>query len=261
MIIDGTLLVGTAGTAAEVGHVPCEPGRSDVWPGPPRLPGGDRLRHRHRPVRRGSPRRGERSRLRGVAPLTASVIAEAARAGDAARPARLRRRGARALGRSFGALVNILGPDAIALGGGVGSNVDLLEAPIRAAMAEIAFETPLRRCRLGQAELGSDAGLVGAVAWAVRSFAHDASAEAAGRFSPALRGRPGASPPARRTGGVPDPGLATAVAAGARARPPRRITDSSHGHAIEAQILPARLELFASNGVNRRCNPSRSRRR
>jgi predicted NBD/HSP70 family sugar kinase len=59
------------------------------------------------------------------------------------------------------------------VGGGVGSQVDLLEAPIRAAMGEIAFDAPLRRCRLGQAELGSDAGLVGAVAWAGRTFHRD----------------------------------------------------------------------------------------
>jgi glucokinase len=122
--------------------------------------------------------RGESSRLQGVAPLTASAIADAARAGDALAQ-RVYADAARALGRSFGALINILGPDAIALGGGVGSHVVLLDAPLRAAMAEIAFETPLRHCRLGQAKLGSDAGLVGAVAWAVRSFGRQASAETA----------------------------------------------------------------------------------
>ena len=67
-------------------------------------------------------------------------------------------------------MVNLLGPEALAIGGGVGSNADLLHGPLRDAMAEIAFEAPLRRCRVGPAELGSDAGLVGAVAWAVRSF-------------------------------------------------------------------------------------------
>jgi hypothetical protein len=40
-------------------------------------------------------------------------------------------------------------------------------------MAEIGFVAPLQRCRVGQAELGQDAGLVGAVAWVVRIFGRD----------------------------------------------------------------------------------------
>jgi glucokinase len=172
VIIDGTLLVGTAGTAAEVGHVPWSPDGPSCGQGHvgclEGVASGTGIARRAAVALAA----GEASQLREVRPLTASAIADAARAGDAL-ARRIYDDAARALGRSFGALVNILGPDAIAIGGGIGSNVDLLEAPIRAAMAEIAFETPLRRCRLGQAELGSDAGLVGAVAWAVRTFDRD----------------------------------------------------------------------------------------
>jgi len=169
VIIDGSLLVGTAGTAAEVGHVPHSPDGPRCGQGHPGclegVASGTGIARRAAAALAA----GEESQLRGVRPLNASVIADAARAGDAL-AVRVYAEAGRALGRSFGALVNILGPDAIAVGGGVGSHSDLVDAPMRAAMAEIAFETPLSRCRLGQAELGSDAGLVGAVAWAVRNF-------------------------------------------------------------------------------------------
>lgn len=170
LVDDGALQVGVAGTAAEVGHVPCS---AD----------GPRCGQGHRGCLEGIASgtgianraaaqiaAGEGSVLAGQAQLDASQIAAAARAGDSL-AARVYREAGHALGRSLGGLVNILGPDAIAVGGGVGSHFDLLESPIRAGMAEIAFATPLRHCRVGPAELGSDAGLVGAVAWAVRSFA------------------------------------------------------------------------------------------
>jgi glucokinase len=172
VIIDGTLLVGAAGTAAEVGHVPssldgptCGQGHPGCLEG---VASGSGIANRAAAALAA----GEESRLRGMTPLDASVIAVAARAGDAL-ATRVYADAGRALGRSFGALVNILGPDAIAVGGGIGSNADLLEAPLRAGMAEIAFHTALRRCRVGQAKLGSNAGLVGAVAWAMRSFGND----------------------------------------------------------------------------------------
>ncbi len=170
IIIDGELQVGVAGTAAEVGHVPASPdgprcgqGHLGCLEG---VASGSGIANRAAAAMAA----GERSRVAGIVPLDASQIAAAARAGDVL-AARVYREAGRALGRSFGGLVNILGPDAIAVGGGVGSHYDLLETPIGEGMAEIAFATPLRQCRMGRAELGSDAGLVGAVAWAVRSFA------------------------------------------------------------------------------------------
>jgi glucokinase len=77
----------------------------------------------------------------------------------------------RALGRAVGGLINILSPEVIAIGGGVINAGELLFSPLRDGVAEIAFEVPAQRCRIVPAGLGTDAGLVGAVAWAVRSFA------------------------------------------------------------------------------------------
>jgi hypothetical protein len=41
---------------------------------------------------------------------------------------------------------------------------------LRAAVGEIAFSVSAQHCRIVEAELGTDAGLVGAIAWAVKSF-------------------------------------------------------------------------------------------
>ncbi len=169
MIIDGELYVGTVGTAVELGHVPssldgprCGQGHVGCLEG---IASGTGIASQAAAALDA----GEVSQLRGVHPLTASVIADAAHGGDAL-ARRVYAEAGRALGRAFGGVINLLGPEALAIGGGVGSHADLLHGPLRDAMAEIAFAAPLRRCRFGPAELGSDAGLVGAVAWAVRSF-------------------------------------------------------------------------------------------
>ncbi|HXZ99625.1 MAG TPA: ROK family protein [Candidatus Binatia bacterium] len=169
VIVEGNLHVGVAGTAAEVGHVPCSldgprcgQGHLGCLEG---IASGTGIARRAAAALVA----GEDSRLRGMASPDASVIAKAARAGDPL-AIRLYAEAGRALGRSFGGLINILGPEAIATGGGVASHFDLLEGALRQGMAEIAFEVPLRHCRVGRAQLGSEAGLVGAVAWAVKKF-------------------------------------------------------------------------------------------
>jgi glucokinase len=169
MIIDRDLYVGTVGTAVELGHMAatldgprCGQGHVGCLEG---IASGTGIASQAAAAIAA----GEVSQLRGTVPLTASAIADAARAGDPL-ARRVYAEAGLALGRAFGGVVNLLGPEALAIGGGVGSNIDLLHGPLRDAMAEIAFEAPLRRCRVGPAELGSDAGLVGAVAWAVRTF-------------------------------------------------------------------------------------------
>jgi glucokinase len=170
VIVDGNLQVGVAGTAAEVGHVACSVDGPRCGQGHPGclegVASGAGIARRAADALAA----GEASTLQAITPLDASVIAEHARAGDAL-AARVYAAAGRALGRSFGGLVNILGPEAIAVGGGVAAvQFDLLEESLRQGMAEIAFAAPLRHCRVGRAALGSEAGLVGAVAWAVKTF-------------------------------------------------------------------------------------------
>ena len=76
----------------------------------------------------------------------------------------------RALGRAIGGLINLLNPEVIAVGGGLINAGDLLFQPLRAAVPEMAFEVQRSRCSIVPAQLGTDAGLVGAVAWAAKTF-------------------------------------------------------------------------------------------
>jgi glucokinase len=101
--------------------------------------------------------------------IDARDVESAARDGDEL-AIRLYAVAGRALGRAIGGLVNSLAPEVIVVGGGLINAGDLLFGPLRAAVPEMAFEVPLQRCRIVTAALGTDAGLVGAVAWAVRVF-------------------------------------------------------------------------------------------
>ena len=56
----------------------------------------------------------------------------------------------------------------IAIGGGLIHAGALLFDPMHEAAKQLAFEQPLRACRITTAALGTDAGLVGAVQWAVQ---------------------------------------------------------------------------------------------
>jgi glucokinase len=170
LVVDGELYSGAAGTAAEVGHTPCGldgpvcgQGHRGCLEG---MASGSAIANRTK-VAIAS---GEPSSLRDRGgDITTAIVAEAARAGDdLAR--RIFADAGRALGRAFGGLINVFGPDAIAIGGGLVNTADLLMPPLKAAIGELAFAVAAQHCRVEPAALGPDAGLVGAVAWAVRRF-------------------------------------------------------------------------------------------
>src|SRR5207302_2510578 len=165
LVIEGEPVPGAAGPAGELGHVPAD------LDGPPGGQGhagclegiasGTAIADRARAALAA----GERSRLAAVGDsLDARDVQAAAEAGDAL-AGRLFDEAGRALGRAIGGIVNVLSPEVVAIGGGLLGAGELLFTPLRAAIGEIAFEVPLRRCRVVPAALGTDAGLVGATAW------------------------------------------------------------------------------------------------
>jgi len=169
LVLDGELYTGFAGTAGELGHVPvgaegraCHQGHPGCLEG---IASGTAIAERARAALAA----GEPSRLRDADPLDARAVQGAAQAGDHL-AMRLFEEAGRALGRAVGGYVNVLSPEVVAIGGGLIGAGELLFAPLRAALPEIAFDVPLRRCRVTAAALGTDAGLVGATAWAVRRF-------------------------------------------------------------------------------------------
>jgi glucokinase len=171
LVLDGELFSGSAGTAGEIGHMiydpdgpPCGQGHTGCLEG---TASGTAIARRAHELLAA----GEASSLTQLAAdhLDAHAVADAAAGGDAL-ATRLYAEAGRALGLAIGGLLNLLSPEVVVVGGGLINAGDLLFDPLRAALPEIAFAAPLARCRIVPAALGTDAGLVGAVAWAVRRF-------------------------------------------------------------------------------------------
>ena len=169
MVIEEGIYGGTAGTAGEVGHVPISDDGPECGQGHPGcLEGtasGTGIAQRARAALRG----GEASRLRDSPDLDAHAVEDAALAGDPLAK-RLWDDAGHALGRAIGGYINVLSPDVVVIGGGLINAGDLLFVPMHAAIPQFAFEAPMQRCRIVTAALGTDAGLVGACAWAGRAF-------------------------------------------------------------------------------------------
>lgn len=78
------------------------------------------------------------------------------------------------LGLAVGSFANAFDPAAIVIGGGLGLGAwDLLEAPLRAAAEGVMMAPAGRRPKILRADLGDDAGLVGAALWAAEGGGED----------------------------------------------------------------------------------------
>lgn len=153
LILDGKPYRGTTGAAAEIGHIVV-----DID---------------------GAPCQGSctgRGHLEGLASGTAATkvahdllgsdadahqLVDAAHAGNAEAIAALERIG-RYLGAGIASLVNLFEPQLIVIGGGFGTAAgELLLGPARAVLARDGLTPGRETVRIGLAELGPDAGLVG----------------------------------------------------------------------------------------------------
>jgi predicted NBD/HSP70 family sugar kinase len=157
IIIDGNLYRGAHGAAGEVGYLP--------------LAGDDADERADRDARvRGIleaaasadavVRTAKRLGMEGAS--SAKQVFAAARAGDRLALAAVESEGER-LALVVGTVAAILDPEFVLLGGGVGSNIDLLRPPLERRLADL---TPLGP-RVAEGELGQDAIVLGAVASAL----------------------------------------------------------------------------------------------
>ncbi|MGB8960393.1 MAG: ROK family glucokinase [Pseudonocardiaceae bacterium] len=169
IVVNGRLLRGQFGAAAEFGHLTVVPdgrrcgcGLQGCWE---QYVSGRALVRQARELVRGRPDRdGELWRLAGGWPenITGEMVTQAARAGDAAALQCFDVIGLW-LGRGLAGLAAILDPGLFVIGGGVSAAGEMLRAPALAAFAESLTgrgHRPLAELRI--AELGPDAGLVGA---------------------------------------------------------------------------------------------------
>jgi glucokinase len=117
--------------------------------------------------------------------LTGRAISEAAQAGDALAH-RLMRETAHYLAVGAVCLMHTIDPDIVLFGGGmIGAGKTFLE-DIRADVRSMAFPVPGARTRIEFAELGGDAGFIGAAGWAMLSVRN----EVAGKSGAVLRRSP-----------------------------------------------------------------------
>lgn len=103
--------------------------------------------------------------------ITGEAVTEAALDGDQTAREVLALLGRR-LGAAFSSFANTFDPDVIVVGGGVAAAGDLLLDPAREELRARALP-PMNRTRVAAAELGPDAGMVGAAAMANSELAEE----------------------------------------------------------------------------------------
>ena len=195
IVLDGTVVRGKFGIAGEFGHmrvVPdglrCECGNRGCWE--QYASGNALVREARALISAGSPVASDLvTRVAGrPEDLTGPLVTEAAREGDALARELLGEVG-RWLGVGIADLAAALDPGTFVIGGGVSAAGDLLLGPARQAFAAQLTGRGYRpTARVVQAELGNEAGLVGAADLARSAASPLAWAQAA---DPAPSERPG----------------------------------------------------------------------
>ena len=197
IVIDGQLYSGASGTAGEVGHVTLDPDGPLCNCGSrgclEAMASGTAIAR----MARERMAAGAASSLSPQGDLQATDVAHAAEQGDALAQAVMQETGTY-LGLGLGGVVNILNPEVLVLGGGAIQSGEPLLAPMRRALEARAFPSAFEGLRIEVAQLGQDAGLIGAAEWAVEHVRRQKTHGDAARGAP--RG-------AESTLAAPHPGL------------------------------------------------------
>jgi glucokinase len=171
IIIDGRLYSGASGSAGELGHMTIDING-------PRCSCGNtgclEVLASGKAVAREAIRRiagGERSALTDMVAgnlkdITAEKVWLAAQGGDSLADEVISQAAAY-LGVGLVNIVNIFNPEVIVIGGGMSRMGDRLLEPARQMVKERAFALPAQAVRIVTAELGDDAGLLGAAIFAL----------------------------------------------------------------------------------------------
>jgi glucokinase len=171
IIIDNQLYLGTSGAAGEFGHMAvadgpaCNCGNTGCL----EMLASGRAVERDAIARL---KRGDDSILQEIyqgkiESITAEQVGEAARRGDALAQDVIAR-AAYYLGVGMVNTVNIFNPEIIVIGGGMAEMGEMLVAPGRQMVATRAFSISSRAVRIVTAQLGNEAGVYGAAAYAGR---------------------------------------------------------------------------------------------
>ena len=173
LVLGGELYRGATGGGAELGHIvvdldgpPCQggcPSRGCLEA----VASGGAIRREAERTAREEPGSALGRALREGRPVTGELATELARAGDPAALAVMELVGRR-LGAGIAGLVNALNPEVVVIGGGAGAaGGELLLGPARAEVAARALSPNRETARVVAAELGPEAGMVGAALMAL----------------------------------------------------------------------------------------------
>ncbi|MFA4991802.1 MAG: ROK family protein [Candidatus Omnitrophota bacterium] len=151
IIISGCLYRGNAMSAGEIGHVPINEN------GPKCNCGGTGCLESYI----GNRRILIEARKAFNKNITLEALSAAANKGDKKARA-VWEAAARRLAVALSGVINLLNPDRIIIGGGVSKAGNLILGPLRKEIACRAMDVPARHVKIRLAELGSDAGIIGA---------------------------------------------------------------------------------------------------
>jgi glucokinase len=193
-IIDGELRIGHTEGFAEVGHMTVDPegpvcgcGNRGCW---------EALAARNAIVRRAVTeiQRGRQTAIAEMVEfrlgsITPALIARCAEQGDAVALCVLRETGYY-LGIGIANLIQVYNPEALVIGGGIAQAGKWLFEPILRTVRARAHMVPASTCRIVPAQLGDDAGVIGASVLAAMGLARRGQSAAAasgqGERSPAV---------------------------------------------------------------------------
>lgn len=167
IIVDGKLIEGADGGAGEIGHMVVNPsgrGGNSAFGSVEGETQRDAIIERAaRKIQEGYP-----TSLAEIADydrfaLTPAIIAQEAEKGDAVAIEVFEETGYY-LGLCVANLINLLNPQMVVIGGGIAQAGELILEPIRRTALACAIRSMSRTCRIVPADLGDNAGILGAVA-------------------------------------------------------------------------------------------------
>ncbi|MDQ4122983.1 MAG: ROK family protein [Acidobacteriota bacterium] len=161
IIIDGKVLRGADGTAAEIGHICVEPFGAPCGCGSRGCI--EQYASATAIVRlvEENAARYPKSELPNKPRLTSADVYEAGKAGDELALEVFRQMGFY-LGLALAGLINVLNPEMIVIGGGAAAGWDLFIGHLRETVRERAYREPAERAKIERALCGDDAGILGA---------------------------------------------------------------------------------------------------
>jgi len=166
LVCDGKLYRGASGTAGEIGHMPYNPDGPECNCGSrgciERYIGAPNLSF----YAREGVKAGKSAIMYDLVggdleKITPKVMADAARKGDAYALKIWKETGEK-LGIVLAGVINLINPEMIILAGGISKANELLLVSIKKTIAERAFKTPVKACRIKISRYDQKLGVVGA---------------------------------------------------------------------------------------------------